>query len=460
MTPYPSFGFVTPRTMGLLVDQYELVMADSYLRQRLNQPATFDLFIRQLPPHRAFLLSAGLEPALYYLEHLRFDDEATAYLDSLEMFSDEFLGYLRDFRFTGDVWAIPEGEVFFPPEPVLEVTAPRIEAQIVETFLLNTVNFEVMVASKAARVVLAAGGRAVIDFSPRRDHGADAALKAARASYIAGCAGTSNVLAGMEYGIPVYGTMAHSYIMSFADELSAFRAFARDFPHNAFLLIDTYDTVAGAHHAITVARELAERGQRLRGVRIDSGDHAALSKAVRALLDAAGLSDVQILLSGELDEFKIERLLADGAAADAFGVGTEMGTSGDAPSVGGVYKLVEDSQGPKVKLSTGKATLPAQKQVWRTIEPTGALADVLALVEEPAPAGAGPLLVKVMEGGRTVYRQELAAARGRARARLDALAAPWRDLHAVPPVPVVLSAELERLQREMYETARTRHASS
>lgn len=458
MTPYPSFGFVTPRTMGLLVDQYELVMADSYLRQRLNQPATFDLFIRQLPAHRAFLLSAGLESVLYYLERLQFDAESLAYLERLGTFSAEFLGYLKDFRFTGDVWAIPEGEVFFPPEPLLEVTAPRIEAQIVETFLLNTLNFQVMVASKAARVVLAAGGRAVIDFSPRRDHGADAALKAARASFIAGCAGTSNVLAGMEYGIPVYGTMAHSYVMSFPDELSAFRAFARDFPRNAFLLIDTYDTLAGARNAIAVAEDLAARGQRLRGVRIDSGDLAPLSTQVRALLDGAGLPDVQILLSGELDEYRIERLLADGAAADAFGVGTEMGTSGDAPSLGGVYKLVEDSGGPKVKLSTGKATLPAQKQVWRTVTGDGEIADVIALVEESPPADADPLLVKVMEGGRIIHRRELADAREIARGRLEALPGPWRDLHAVPPSPVTLSNELARLQQQMYDAARTRRS--
>jgi nicotinate phosphoribosyltransferase len=453
MKPYPSFGFVTPRNMALLVDQYELVMADSYLRQELNQTATFDLFIRQLPPHRAFLLSAGLEPALYYLEHLRFDDDAIAYLRSLGTFSDAFLEYLREFRFTGDVWAVPEGEVFFPQEPVLEVTAPRIEAQIVETFLLNTLNFEVMVASKAARVVLAAAGRAVIDFSPRRDHGADAALKAARAAYIAGCAGSSNVLAGMEYGIPIYGTMAHSYIMSFADELSAFRAFAQDFPGNAFLLIDTYDTVQGALHAITVARELAAQGHRLRGVRIDSGDLAGLSTRVRALLDAAGLPDAQILLSGELDEYRIERLLAGGASADAFGVGTEMGTSGDAPSLGGVYKLVEDNQGPKVKLSTGKATLPGQKQVWRTTA-GGGLQDVLALMEEPAPPGAEPLLVKVMEQGRTTTGTRLDDARERALTRLRALPAAWRDLQTAPPPPVALSDELQRLQRQMYDALR------
>lgn len=458
MKPYPSFGFVTPRNMALLVDQYELVMADSYLRQQLNQPATFDLFIRQLPPHRAFLLSAGLEPALYYLEHLRFDDEAIAYLRSLGTFSDAFLEYLRGFRFTGDVWAVPEGEVFFPQEPVLEVTAPRIEAQIVETFLLNTLNFEVMVASKAARVVLAAAGRAVIDFSPRRDHGADAALKAARAAYIAGCAGTSNVLAGMEYGIPVYGTMAHSYIMSFPDELSAFRAFAKDFPNNAFLLIDTYDTVQGARHAITVAGELAAGGRQLRGVRIDSGDLAALSMQVRALLDGSGLTDVQILLSGELDEDKIERLVSSGASADAFGVGTEMGTSGDAPSLGGVYKLVEDNQGPKVKLSTGKATLPGQKQVWRIAADDG-LRDVLALVEEPAPPGGEPLLMKVMEHGRTTTGVRLEDTRARALSRLRALPAAWRHLHAAPLPPVTLSDELQRLQREMYDAARARLSS-
>ncbi|HEY3246965.1 MAG TPA: nicotinate phosphoribosyltransferase [bacterium] len=459
MRPYPSFGFVTPRNMALLTDQYELVMADSYLAQQLNQPATFDLFIRQLPPHRSFLLSAGLEPALYYLEHLRFDDDAIGYLRQLGMFSDPFLEYLRDFRFTGDVWAVPEGELFFPQEPLVEVTAPRIEAQIVETFLLNTLNFEVMVASKAARVVLAAAGRTVVDFSPRRDHGADAALKAARAAYVAGCAGSSNVLAGMEYGLPVYGTMAHSYVMSFPDELTAFRAFARDFAHNAFLLIDTYDTAQGARNAVTVAHELAAQGQRLRGVRIDSGDLAALSRGVRAMLDASGLHDVQILLSGELDEYKIEQLLTGGAAAQAFGVGTEMGTSGDAPSLGGVYKLVEDNQGPKVKLSTGKATLPGQKQVWRVRRTDGTLHDVVALVEEPAPRGAEPLLVKVMEHGRTVHGERLDASRARALANLAALTAPWRDLHTAPPPPVTLSGELSALQRAMYDAARARLTS-
>ena len=452
---YPSFGFVTPGNMGLLVDQYELVMADSYLREGMNQRATFDLFVRSLPPRRSFLVSAGLEAALYYLEHLRVDDEQIAYLRGLRLFSDDFLAYLRDFRFSGEVWAIPEGEVFFPPEPVLEVIAPRIEAQIVETFLLNAINYQVMVASKAARVVLAARGRSVVDFSPRRDHGADAALKAARAAYIAGCAGTSNVLAGMEYGLPVYGTMAHSYVMSFPDELSAFRAFARDFPHNAILLIDTYDTLQGARNAVTVAREMATRGERLRGVRIDSGDLAAHSREARAIFNAAGLADVQILLSGDLDEYRIEAVLAGGAEAEAFGVGTALGTSEDAPTMGGVYKIVEDRQGPKIKLSTGKATLPGRKQVWRQQTDRGPR-DVIALADEAPPGGSAPLLVKVMEQGRAVAAETLPAMRARCRAALGSLPPSLTDLHTVPPSPLALSQDLEALRGAMFQKNETR----
>ncbi len=458
--PYPAFGFVTPRNMALLVDLYELVMMDSYLRQEMNRPATFDLFIRELPPHRSFLVSAGLESILYYLEHVAFDEELLAYLQSLNLFSDAFLAYLREFRFTGDVWAIPEGEIFFPPEPLLELRAPRIEAQLVETFLLNALNFQVMVASKAARVVLAARDRTVVDFSPRRDHAADAAMKAARASYLAGCAGTSNVLAGMEYGIPVYGTMAHSYVMSFADELAAFRAFARDFPHNATLLIDTYDTLQGAKNAITIAREMATRGQVLRGVRIDSGDLVTVSRQVRALLDAAGFSAIRIFLSGELDEYKIDRLLSHGAAVEAFGVGTAMGTSEDAPSIGGVYKLVEDDLGPKMKLSAGKATLPGRKQVWRRHTADSRLADVIALYEEPAIKDAEPLLVKVMEGGRSLDASRLEEIRQRCYGRLRSLPAAFRDLHHVPPSPVSLSAQVQTLQRTMHQVNRPDEAPS
>ncbi|MDQ7842116.1 MAG: nicotinate phosphoribosyltransferase [Armatimonadota bacterium] len=452
---YPSFGFVSPQNMGLLTDLYELVMADSYLRQGMNEVAVFDLFIRSLPPRRSFLVSAGLESALYYLQHLRVGEDQIAYLRGLRLFSDAFLDFLRRFRFTGEVWAIPEGELFFPPEPVLEIIAPRIEAQLVETFLLNTINYQVMVASKAARVVLAAQGRGVIDFSPRRDHAADAALKAARAAYIAGCVGTSNVLAGMEYGIPVYGTMAHSYVMSFPDELSAFRAFARDFPQNAILLIDTYDTLQGARNAVTVAREMAGRGQRLRGVRIDSGDLAALSRAVRAIFDEAGLTDVQIILTGDLDEYRIEQILAQQAAVNAFGVGTALGTSEDAPTMGGVYKLVEDRQGPKIKLSAGKATLPGRKQVWRRRTAEGPQ-DVIALADESGPPGAEPLLRRVMAAGRATAAEPLGRMRERCRQALAGLPAPFTHLHTVPPSPVTLSGELEALQREMFQKNETR----
>ena len=452
---YPSFGFVGPNNVGLLVDLYELVMADAYLREGMNDEATFDLFVRSLPPHRAFLVSAGLESALHYLERFRVDGEGIAYLRSLRLFSEEFLDYLEAFRFSGEVWAIAEGEICFPQEPLLEVTAPRIEAQIVETFLLNTVNYQVMVASKAARIVLAAQGRGVVDFSPRRDHGADAAMKAARASYIAGCAGTSNVLAGREYGIPVVGTMAHSYVMSFPDELSAFRSFARDFPHNAVLLIDTYDTLQGARHAVTVGREMRARGYHLRGVRLDSGDLAALSAQVRAIFDEAGLKEVQILLSGDLDEYRIADVLAQGAVADSFGVGTALGTSDDAPTMGGVYKLVEDRGGPKIKLSTGKATLPGRKQVWRRA-PEGGLQDIIALREEPPPRDHAPLLQQVMTGGRVVRPEPLAEMRARCARQLATLPGAFKDRRTAPAPPVSLSPGLETLRARMFERNETR----
>lgn len=433
-------------------------MADSYLRHDLNQQATFDLFVRELPPRRNFLVAAGLESVLEYLEGLSFPPEALEYLEGLRLFSREFLDYLEGFRFTGDVWAVPEGEVVFPPEPLLELRAPRIEAQIVETFLLNQMNFQTMIASKAARVVLAARGRAVVDFSPRRDHGVDAALKAARSSYLAGCAGTSNVLAGQVYGIPVYGTMAHSYIMSFDDERSAFRAFARDFPQNVILLIDTYDTLQGARHAVEVAKELAPQGVKVKAVRIDSGDLVRLSREVRRILDEVGLTDVKILLSGDLNEDKIERLLEEGAVADSFGVGTEMGTSYDAPALGGVYKLVEDERGYRIKLSAGKATLPGRKQIWRVFDSQGVMCrDVLALAEEPPPEeaeGARPLLAPVMRGGKRLEPPEpLPKIRERCLQNLERLPEPLKRLERPGDYeyPVRLSPRLEGLRARMLQ---------
>ncbi len=396
--------WVTDQDMALLVDLYELTMADSYLRRGMDDPVTFDLFVRRLPPGRSFLVAAGLEAAVHYLTHLRFSAEAIDYLRSLGRFSDLFLDYLKGFRFTGEVWAVPEGTVIFPPEPLLSVSAPRVQAQILETFLLNALNLETMIASKAARVTLACAGRGWVDFSPRRDHGADAAMRVARASYLAGALGTSNVLAGLRYGLPVYGTMAHAYVMSFDDELEAFLAFGRDFPQGPIFLIDTYDPLEGARRAAEAARILAREGIQVRGVRLDSGDLVGLSRKVRRILDEAGARELRIFLSGDLDEVRIHELLAAGAAADAFGVGTRLGTSADAPYVGGVYKLVEDRGRPRIKLSPGKVTLPGRKQVWRRRDGQGRMVeDWIALRDEPPPVeGAEPLLKPVLVGGEPV----------------------------------------------------------
>ncbi len=407
--------------VSLLTDLYELTMGSSYHSQGLNSSATFDLFIRDLPPRRNFLVACGLEQALDYLEALHFTDEAITYLDSLNLFPSEFLAYLGDLRFGGDVWAVPEGELIFAREPLLRVTAPFIEGQIAETFLLNCVTFQTMIASKAARVALACGDRRFVDMSLRRDHGADAALKGARAAYVAGAAATSNVLAGYLYGVPLSGTMAHSYVMALEDEIEAFRAYVSDFPHNAVLLIDTFDVLQGARNAVKVAKEAAVRGVKVRGVRIDSGDLAPLARSVRAILDESGLQDVEIVLSGDLDEYRIQALLDDGVPVDSFGVGTQLGTSADAPTLGGVYKLVADDRGPKIKLSAGKATLPGCKQIYR-FEKDGIFErDVIALHDEPSPGGR-PLLSKVVDQGRrTTAPDPIQEVRARCLSSLDKL---------------------------------------
>lgn len=394
--------WVTDDNAALLTDLYELTMAASYFAHDLVEPATFDLFARSLPPERSFLVSCGLAQALDLLERWHFPSTTLAYLESLALFDRAFLDHLAGLRFTGEVWAIPEGEVFFAGEPLVRITAPLIEAQLVETFLLNAVGFQTMIASKAARVAIACAGHAFVDFSPRRDHGADAALKAARAAYVGGAAATSNTLAGMLYGIPVAGTMAHSYVMRFASEIEAFRCFAGDFPRSSTLLIDTYDTLDGARHAAVVGHDLAARGQVLEAVRLDSGDLAALARGVRRILDDARLNQTQIFASGDLDEHRIAALLAGGAPIDAFGVGTQLGTSGDAPWLPVVYKLVEDPSGPKIKLSSGKVTLPGRKQVFRVTGGGAEPHDVIGLAEEEPPPGGRPLLERVMAGGRTI----------------------------------------------------------
>lgn len=443
-----------PTSHPLTVDLYELTMADSYLRRGRNEPAVFDLFVRPPVPGRRFLVAAGVEAALDYLERLRFSEEDLAYLRSLGVFSEAFLDYLAGFRFTGEVWAVREGELVFPGEPILYVRAPRIEAQIVETYLLNVVNFHTLIASKAARVRLAAGFDAsVVDFSPRRDHGPEAALGVAYASYLAGLDGTSNVEAGRLLGLPVVGTMAHAYVMSFPSELEAFRAFAADHPAPV-LLIDTYDTLEGARRALEVARELRAEGRTLAGVRIDSGDLPTLTRRVRRIFDEAGFPEVKILISGDLDEYRIQAFLAAGGVADGYGVGTRLGTSYDLPALGGVYKLVEDAAGPQLKKSPGKRTWPGRKQVWRRWG-EDAVRDVLGLADEEA-AGEPLLAPRMREGRRLAAPEPLAAARERVRGWLARLPEDLRVIAAdpKPDYPVEVSSGLAALVRRL---ERARH---
>jgi len=446
-------GFVYEENMAMLTDLYELTMCASYFDNRKLEPASFDLFIRKLPPNRSYLLFAGLEQVLRFIERMKFTEEHIKFLKS-QGFKEDFLDYLRNFKFTGDVWAVPEGTIVFPNEPLIRVTAPIIEAQLIETFALNTVNLQTTIATKASRVVYAAKGKPVIEFGLRREHGVDAGMKVARASYIAGCVGTSNVLAGMKYGIPVFGTMAHSFVMFFSNEVDAFRAFTKTFPDKSTLLIDTFDNIKGAENAIVVAKELEEKGFKLRGVRLDSGDLASISKKVRKMLDENGLGYVQIFASGDLDEYRIEELLRKGAKIDSFGVGTKMGTSADRPYVDIIYKLCEKVGGkgefqPIMKLSEGKATLPGRKQVFRLRDAEGNFVkDVIALEDEKVDGE--PLLVKVVEKGKVVYNfPTLEEIRERALENLSRLPEKYKRLRNAAKYPVELSPKLKKLIREL-----------
>jgi nicotinate phosphoribosyltransferase len=412
------------RTSPLLVDLYQLTMGQAYLDAGLaDTTATFSLFYRNLPTGWGYLLAAGLDDALGYLEELSFAEDDLVYLESTSLFAPAFLDHLRGLRFTGDVRAMPEGTPVFPHEPLLEVTAPVITGQIVETMVLNAIHFQSLIAGKAARSVDVARGRQLVDFGLRRAHGGEAALRAARSSYLAGFDSTSNVLAGRQYGIPVSGTMAHSFVESFRDELAAFRAFARSYPDDAILLVDTYDTIEGARNAVQVGRELAERGSRLRGVRLDSGDLLSLSREVRALLDDAGLRDALVFASGGLDERDVERLVAAGAPIGGFGIGTKMVVSADAPHLDMAYKLVELDGRPTLKLSEEKATLPGGKQVWRVAEGGLLTYDAIEAAGAPGPGTGTPLLRPVVSGGGRLERETLETIRERAsreRARLPA----------------------------------------
>jgi nicotinate phosphoribosyltransferase len=442
-------NFQNEENMSLFTDLYELTMCASYFDNGKLEPATFDLFIRRLPENRSYFLFVGLEQVLLFLESVKFTEQHLAYLQK-QGFKKEFLDYLRGFKFTGEVWAAPEGTVAFPCEPLIRVTAPIIEAQLVETFLLNTVNLQTTIATKASRVVNAAKGKSVIEFGLRREHGVDAGMKVARCSYIAGCQGTSNVLAGLTYGVPVFGTMAHSFVMSFEKEIDAFRAFTRTFPDKSTLLIDTYDELAGTEKAIVVAKELEKTGCKLGRVRLDSGDLVQISKKIRALLDANGIGYVKVFASGDLDEYRIADLLNQGAAIDAFGVGTRMGTSADKPYVDVIYKLCETTSAkgdfsPIMKLSEGKATLPGRKQVFRFTDKQGFFVrDVIALADEKV--GGEPLLVKVMESGKITHAlPALGEVRAAAAENLSKLPEDYKKLTDAPAYPVELSRVLENV---------------
>jgi nicotinate phosphoribosyltransferase len=436
MADFDDPGLLRPAEASLLIDRYELAMAASYLRREMDEPAIFELFVRRLPPNRDWLLVAGLGPTLRLIEELRFGEREQEYVARLG-FEDAFVEYVGRFRFSGDIDAIPEGTIAFANEPLLRVTATRIEAQLLETLLLNQINFQTMLATKAARVVLAAGGgepdaaASVIDFSPRRTHGADAAMKVARSSAIAGCGGTSNVAAAMRYGLQPVGTMAHSYVLSFRSEIEAFEAFLRDFPDNTILLVDTYDSLEGVRSAIAASRET---GIPLQGIRLDSGDLDALSRQARRLL---------------------AELVAADAPIDLWGVGTDLGTSRDSPVVNGVYKLAADLTGPDggwrgvFKLSPDKATLPGAKQVFRRFDGSEMSGDVIAAADERQEGE--PLIVPAMRAGEVVVTESLEVIRARALGQLAALPERLRRTRAgdtaVEPYPVTYSEQLGKLAR-------------
>lgn len=438
---------MNPSTSVLLTDLYELTMAQAYRDQGMEEPAVFEFFVRKLPPHRNFLVAAGLEQVLDFLAGLQVTQEELAWIESTGRYKPALLRFLETLRFTGDVEAMPEGTVCFPHEPILRIVAPLPQAQLLESRVMNLLNFQTMIASKAARSVLVAGGKPLIDFGLRRAHGAEAGLLAARASYLAGFAGTATVLAGMAYGIPLYGTMAHSFVQAHRDENAAFTHFAQAQPDNVVLLIDTYDTEAAAKKVVALAPALAAGGIAVKGVRLDSGDLAAHAGKVRRILDEGGLSRAQILASGNLDEYRLKDLIDKQAPIDSFAVGTAMTTSADAPSLDCAYKLQEYAGRPCRKRSEGKATWPGRKQVYRRYRPDGRLDHDLVTTLEDAVADP-PLLEPMMRAGRRLAPSPaLTDARRRAAAQLVQLPDPLRVLEEAPAYEVRISAPLRDLAR-------------
>ncbi len=434
--------------LGLFTDLYELTMLQAYFEQAMEAEAVFSLFVRRLPRRRNFLLACGLETLLAQLEQLRFEPEELEYLASLGKFRDPFLEWLADLRFRGEVHAVAEGTPIFANEPILEVVASLPEAQLIETLVMNQIHLQTVLASKAVRLVEAAGGRPVVDFGARRMHGLDAAVKAGRAFHIAGIASTSNLLAGRYYGVPVSGTMAHSYIQAYASEALALEDFARLYP-GTILLVDTYDSLEGIGRVIELVGRLGDE-VKISAVRLDSGDLDHLSKTGRRMLDEAGLEDIEIFASGGLDEDKIHELLAGGAPIDGIGVGSSMGVADDAPVLDIAYKLAAYAGEGRLKLSSGKPILPGRKQVFRQAQDGFYTGDVIGCATEDHPGQA--LLSRVMENGRRVAARttELDALRKGCREQLERLPAHIRQIGpADPPYPVETSAALERHQQSV-----------
>ena len=436
-----------PAVSALATDLYELNMVQAYLDRGENGEAVFEFFVRRLPERRGFLMAAGLGDALDYLETLRFSADEIDWLKSSGRFRPNLIDYLASFRFTGDVHAIPEGTVCFPNEPLIRITAPLPQAQIVESRLINILHFQTMVASKAARMVLAAPGKGLSDFGLRTAHGAEAGLFSARASYIAGFSGAADVAAGHRYGIPVVGTMAHSFIQVHDDEATAFEAYARARPDGVVLLIDTYNTEAGARKVVALAPRLKRDGISIRGVRIDSGDLIASARMVRGILDAGGCEDVIILVSGGINEDVLQVMMREKAPIDGFGIGVNLDASIDAPSLDCAYKLQEFGGKPRRKRSEGKATWPGRKQVWRAYDPDGRMRGDVLSIESDRHDGE-KLIVPVMRGGKRLATESLADIRARAARELARLPAPLAQLAPGTAYPVSVADALAALARE------------
>jgi nicotinate phosphoribosyltransferase len=445
---------INPFSSPLLADLYQFTMLQSYLEQGMQETAVFELFIRKLPPGRNFMVAAGLEQVLDFLENLQFSAEELSWLAT--RFRPPLIDYLERFHFIGDVHAMPEGTLFFPNEPILRITAPLPQAQLIESRIINILHFETLIASKAARSVLVAPGKLLVDFGMRRAHGAEAALLAARASYLAGFSGSATVLAGALYGIPLYGTMAHAYIQAHADESMAFEHFARSNPNNVVLLIDTYDTEAAAGKVVELAKRLQTEHIHIKGVRLDSGDLAAHAHNVRRILDQGGLQSTAIFASGNLDEYRLQTLLGSGAPIDGFGIGTALDVSIDAPALDCAYKLQEYAGKARRKRSEGKATWPGRKQVYRYYAPQGEMSHDVVALEDNDPCEGEPLLVPMMLAGQRIHRtRPLQEIRQQTLARYVRLPESLTELETTTHYPVTISPALQALAKQLDDEAMT-----